>query len=213
MGALVDRPSRTEQGLSTLRLCCELAGIYVGVNLHDLRRGLARDIVYLRNAPKPNVAEAASALGHDDATMRSGVTNDYIGPDKRDMYSERLQQQDLVEEPFGIGMIDAPFKRRKHTAPQDLKRVCEEHGLDYGNRNDRERATKLIRKQDMTALMEDHNVNHDEEQIDAVDLSNSGGSMKPLVQWNKHLTRSQVPRREFPARRSTSGIFRRSVLI
>lgn len=137
VGVLTDKPARAEQTLSTLRLACELAGILNRVTTHDLRRGLARDVSYLPQASKINVTEAASALGHTHATMTKGITRAYIGPDKRDLWSARLQQAQLGDdEAFGLEMVNIPFKRRKHTSTELLKTTCVENGIDYEKRGD-----------------------------------------------------------------------------
>ena len=154
--ALVSKPARCEQALGTLRLACELAGVLVPVFLHDMRRGLASDTAYNTKTQKVNTQEVAEALGHTDASLRKGVTKEYIGLDRRDNWSARLQQLPVVEEVFGVDMVDAPFKRRKHTPPELLKKTCEDNGLEYGKRGDRERATMIVRNQDRAAFLQQH---------------------------------------------------------
>jgi hypothetical protein len=65
------------------------------------------------------------------------------------MWSARLEQGSAIPEPKRIDALGVSFKRRKHTSPDDLKKACTEHGLDYTKKSDRERATMIIRKQDM----------------------------------------------------------------
>jgi hypothetical protein len=150
------KPARCEQALKTLRLACELAGILVAVFLHDMRRGLASDIAYNTKTQKVNKQEVAEALGHTETSLRKGVTKDYIGLDRRDIWSAKLQQVPVVEEFFGIDMVGAPFKRRKHTAPELLKKTCEDNGLEYEKRGDRERATMIIRNQEKEEFLQQH---------------------------------------------------------
>jgi uncharacterized C2H2 Zn-finger protein len=159
-GVDLGKAASENQALVSLRLSCDLAGITASVVLHDLRRGAADDITYLPDAPKLNVEGVAQILGHNDNTMRGGVTRDvYMGRDRRDIWSERVQQAPTVEDAFGIEVIGVPFQRKRKYEAEEVRETCDEHGFDYSKPGDRRKASDLLVTRDKTAFFEEKRAN------------------------------------------------------
>jgi outer membrane receptor for Fe3+-dicitrate len=149
----------TRQLLNTLRLACQLAGIFVDVVTHDTHLETARDAAYLSDPIKYNAAGVATVLGHTYKSQMAGLTEQYIGPQKRDIWSARLQQPQEKDE-FGIDIIDSPvpFKQRKHAITEDLQAAAEDLGVDFSTRKGKDLARNHLRTQDKKAFIEkNHN--------------------------------------------------------
>jgi hypothetical protein len=175
VGVVDGKAARTEQTLSTLRLACELARmVFDTFSTHDLRRGLTRDIAYIPKASRLNTREAAEALHHSDKSVRQGVTSEYISPNARNVWLARLEHTSAIPKPKRIDALSVSFKRRKYTSLDDLKKACIENSLDYTKRGDRDRVRKIIRKQDMSQLIERHELLDSEPQASHSYNLNSG---------------------------------------
>jgi len=116
---------------------------------------------------KVNTIEAAAALGHVNRAIYEGVTAEYIGPQKHDIWSDRLANP-ILNESFEIDMIDASFKRRKKVKHDEILDMCEKNGLDYNVRRERDRAVRLIHDEDKEQFLKKHQL------LDEDELSGQG---------------------------------------
>jgi hypothetical protein len=155
VGVIRDKYATTDQILGTVRLGCELCGILIPVVAHDIRRGTARDVAYMDAPSKVKTTAAAAALGHTNVAKFKGVTADYIGPAKQDVWSDRLAHP-APNDDFAIDMIDASFKRRKRVKHEEILNMYEKNGLDYNVRKDRDRASRMIRDEDKDQFLRKH---------------------------------------------------------
>lgn len=154
VGVIKDKPAQARQILNTLRLSCELCGILTPVIAHDIRRGTARDVAYMGVPTTVNTDGAAMVLGHSNRSRVRRVTADYIGPQRQDIWSDRIANP--VQDTFGLDMIDGSFKRRKHVKNGDVREMCEKNGLDYSIRKERDTASRMIRDQEKRLFVQKH---------------------------------------------------------
>lgn len=145
-GVIPDKSAQTCQILRTLHFACDLCGILKNKpRVHDMRRGMARELACLPNVAKLNTREAAEALGHSRRSEVMGVTRAYIGPEMRDVWSARLENMENSREILEVGfkMVPEGFKRKMYSMAQ-LDQACADHGLDPTNPRMRVRASKIL---------------------------------------------------------------------
>lgn len=155
VGVVREKSATSDQILGTVRLGCELCGILTPVIAHDIRRGTARDVAYMDAPSKIKTTAAAAALGHSNVAKFRGLTANYIGPAKQDVWSDRLAHP-APNDDFMIDMIDASFKRRKRVKHEEILEMCDKNGLDYSVRKDRDRASRMIRDEEKDQFRRKH---------------------------------------------------------
>lgn len=145
---VLGKPAGVHQINNNVQLAAELAGIANHVVAHDLRRGSARDTANL-TASINGIATplVARALGHSNRTMSAGVTDDYVGSLREDLWKRRLDAEGAGQaEEFGVTIADQPFKRRR-VESQEIDTYCDKNGLDATNAKDRREAGRKVRAQ------------------------------------------------------------------
>ncbi|KAI9695795.1 MAG: hypothetical protein M1836_006061 [Candelina mexicana] len=152
VGIIPDKSAQVKQILQSIKLGCELAGILTPIVAHDIRRGTARDVAHLKTPVSSNTAGVAAVLGHDHRTEQRGVTKDYIGSLKEDVWSARLAQP-ATKDPFELQPINDSFKRRRKTTHTDILEACETGGFDFNTRKGKDQARESIREKDKQVFL------------------------------------------------------------
>ena len=85
--------------LKTLKKGGELIGMLSSAVTHDVRRGAAAEIAHL---PEPlrgaSDVGAARALGHQPSVRDRGITAQYIGHLREDVWSRRLEAPSMASD-------------------------------------------------------------------------------------------------------------------
>lgn len=116
----------------TLADAALLAGALDFIRTHDVRRGAAGDLAYLRD-PVIDVASAsvASAIGHTNRSHFAGVTAEYVGERVRDLWAPRINTE--FQDPFGVDFAEdksMPIKRSKFSREQ-VDIIVEEYHMKH----------------------------------------------------------------------------------
>jgi hypothetical protein len=106
-----EKPSSIDQQRRFLCHAAKLVGMLKAPVTHDLRRGAAAD-VYALKSYAGSTDRVRRALGHSVESMNKGVTDDYIGRTKGDLWAERLNSN-ADRDFFGVDMASATFEKRK----------------------------------------------------------------------------------------------------
>ena len=178
------KPATTDQILASVQLAAGLAGVVEHVVAHDLRRGGLRD---LANLETPIIGAATAAVakagGHSSNARFHGVTDQYIGHLKQDLWTKRLSEAEADDD-----LIPA-IGARLYKKPRKLERsaidlYCEENALDTTNTNDRKKASLAILKKDRIRWA-DEQKNLDATGISIVDSTSPSGKLFPLYRYRR----------------------------
>lgn len=126
-------PWKPADGPQLTKTCAEVSqttGILARILGHDIRRGAAKDLANL-NHPISGFADfnVAQSLGHSFQTLAQGVTADYVGYSKQDLW--RLRVENTKEDPFEprqvgrerqIGSKPENPRKRTHADAQEAKK-------------------------------------------------------------------------------------------
>jgi hypothetical protein len=111
---------------------------------HDLRRGAAAEIAHL---PEPlrgaSDVGAARALGHQPSVRDRGITAQYIGHLREDVWSRRLEAP--LDDHFEPALASKPFKRSRQST-ETILAICDELGLDLNDKKDRIKAQETRKR-------------------------------------------------------------------
>lgn len=140
-------PAPVDQQRRFLCRAAELVGMLNVPVAHDLRKGAAADLYSLKsNTYSGDTNKVRRSLGHSNAAMSKGLTDNYIGREKGDSWAARLDQAPTSTEsaPFGVQMAIAPFKKKK-VMKVDIERYCDDNGITK-ERKGRETARRALHK-------------------------------------------------------------------
>jgi hypothetical protein len=130
---------------------------------------------------KIKTTAAAAALGHSNVAKFRGLTANYIGPAKQDVWSDRLAHP-APNDDFMIDMIDASFKRRKRVKHEEILEMCDKNGLDYSVRKDRDRASRMIRDEEKDQFRRKHLLVERDDLPGQDSIKDLGSSMFAMLQ-------------------------------
>ena len=141
------KPATAHQIPVSVQLAAGLAGITENVIPHDLKRGAMQDLANLVTPIRGTATAAvAKAGGHSLNARHHGVTDQYVGHLKQDLWTKRLDEADADNEV--VPAIGArPFKKPR-TQPLAIDVYCQENALDKNSKKDRTKASSAIWKQE-----------------------------------------------------------------
>lgn len=150
---LLDKPAGNHQLTQNISQAGLKAGLLAPLHAHDLRRGSAADTANLDAKVKGVATEAVAAvLGQSETTYLSGVTRQYVGSLRDDVWTKRVNEN--FEETFGIEAADAPFpKRQRQLTKHEITDLCNNEGLDPKDPAARKKAGAEYRKKEIADWM------------------------------------------------------------
>ena len=148
VGLKLDDPANNNRVTLTLAQGGRQAGFADRLNAHDLRRGAAKNLKAVKrritDVGLPN-QEISTTLGHNRVALNVGVSDTYIGQNRKEYWSRRLE--DAVGEAFELQTSIVPHKKRKPSKEEVASR-CDQMGLDSTNTRSRQKASLRIAQEE-----------------------------------------------------------------